>query len=47
MEQVITIGLAQAIGIVVGIVVGIVGGGATVTFALSRLFRQEERKTHR
>ena len=45
MEQVITIGLAQAIGIVVGIVVGIVGGGATVTFALLVYFdKKNERR---
>ena len=44
MEQTITIGLAQAIGIVVGIVVGIVGGGATVTFALLVYFDKKNEK---
>ena len=34
MEQAITIGLAEAIGIVVGIVIGVVGGGSTITLAL-------------
>ena len=44
MEQTITIGLVQAIGIVIGIVVGIVGGISTITFALLVYFDKRNEK---